>query len=163
MALSSGQKAALKAFIEADAGLNANPNTNVGNSIIAAVLNVAASPEFVVWRTSVGRDEITQADAWAWIEVDNLTVGKARIWEWLFEGVGSINASKANVRAGIAECWSGTAAKLAVQAAVLGVCKRPALLIEKIFSTGTGSTGSPAIMGREGTITTDEIEEARAS
>ena len=59
-----------------------------------------------------------------WVEVDNLTVGKARIWEWLFDNATTtINPSKANVRAGIAECWKGTAAKLAVQAAVLAHCK----------------------------------------
>lgn len=161
--LTPAQLQLVKAAILADPTLSAQPNTAAGNLVIANALHTEASPAFVVWRSSVTRDEITQ-NGFTWTEVDNLTVGKARIWDWLFENSsGTCNPSKPNVQAGIIECWSGTAGKVAVQAAVFVHCKRNASRLEKIFATGTGTTLSPAVMGYEGTITTDEIEQARVS
>lgn len=162
MALTTAQMQAIKAYIVADNTLNAQPNTNAGNSVIAGVLNAIASPTFTVWRTNVTQDEIMQ-NGFDWVQVDNLSVGKARIWEWLFNNSGrSMNPAKANVRAGIAECWKGTAAMLAVRAAVLAHCKHASNVLEKILASGTGSDADPATMGYEGTITPDEIEQARS-
>lgn len=161
--LTTEQLAALKAYIVADAGLNAQPNTNVGNAVIAGVLNANASPDFIVWRTSISMSSILRGFIAAdWTEVDGLTVGKARIWDWLRD-LDSVDPSSEAIRAAIEECWKGTAARLAVQGRVLASCKRVALLIEKIFATGTGSLAVPAVMGREGPVTPDEIEQARAS
>ena len=160
--LTTAQLQTLKAYIAADPTLSSQPNTNVGNSIIGGSMNALASPAFTVWRTSVALEEIT-SDGFTWTLVDALSAGTARIWEWMFDnGSRSINPSKANIRQGIADVWSGTAGKLAVQASVLGHCKRPALLIEKILATGTGSDAVPATMGYEGTVTPDEIEQARS-
>lgn len=160
--LTTAQLQAIKAAIDADPALTAYPNTPDGAFAIAAALNLPASPEFIVWRTSVAQDEIMQ-NGFAWVEVDSLTVGKARIWEWLFDnGDAAINPSKVNVRDGIAEVWKGTAAKLAVQAAVFAHCKRPATRLEKLLATGTGTTESPATMGYEGDINYQAVQQARA-
>lgn len=156
------QLQAIKAHIDADPVLSAFPNTPDGAFSIAAELNKPATPEFIVWRTYVTQDEIKQ-NGFAWVEVDSLTVGKARIWEWMFDnGNAAINPSKPNVRDGIAEVWKGTAAKLAVQAAVFAHCKRPATRLEKILATGTGTTESPATMGYEGDINYQAVQQARA-
>ena len=100
----------------------------------------------IVWKTSLQLEEIT-SNGFDWVRVDNLSVGKARIWEWMFGSeVKSINPSKPNIRAGIAEVWKGTAADLAVQATVLNHCKRPATRIEALYATGSGTTAAPSTL-----------------
>ena len=91
-----------------------------------------------------------------WTMVDNLANGKARIWEWMTD-LGVINPSKLNVRAGIAATWTGTAAMLAVKEAVLVHCKRKANILEKLLSTGIGTTADPATMAVEGSLTYQEV------
>jgi len=145
MSLSPTQLAALKAAIEADPTLSQIPNTTDGNFEIAAALNQVASPAWVVWRTSVSRREILQSDEFNWTRLDNLTIGKARIWTDIFVD-GTINPSKANVRTGVEAVWVGTAADLAVRAAVLAVCKANATRAQQLFSAGTGTTNSPATL-----------------
>jgi len=115
---------------------------------------------FVVWRTSVNQDEIMQ-NGFNWVQVDNLTVGKARIWEWLFDNQStSINPSKINVRAGIDEAWKGTAAMLAVRDAVYVHCKRFATIAEKALAVGLGTENSPGTLTFEGLFTANsEISE----
>lgn len=159
----TAQLQAIKAEIDADPALSAYPNTPDGAFAIAAALNLPASPEFVVWRTSVAQDEITQ-NGFNWTQVDGLSIGKARIWEWMFlNDSRAINPSKPNVRAGIIEVWSGTQAKLDVQASVFSHCKRAATRLEKILATGTGTTESPATMGYEGDINYQSVQQARNS
>lgn len=145
MTLTASQNSALKAAILADPALAAQPNTADGAFAIAASLNQTASPAWVVWRTNVTRDEI-MLNGFDWTRVDNLSVGKSRIWEWMFAAAQGINPSKANIRAGIDACWVGTAADLAVRAAVYVHCKLNATRAQKIFSTGTGSDATPATM-----------------
>ena len=92
-----------------------------------------------------------------------LNVGKARIWEWMFGTENkSINPSKPNIRAGIAEVWKGTAADLAVQATVLNHCKRGTSRIEALFAVGTGTAVAPASMGCEGLLPEMDISHSTA-
>ena len=157
--LTNEQLVALKAAILADpvlAPLTSGPGTDY--NAIAIALSAEASPAFVVWRTSVTRAELQDMDAFNWTVVDNLSTGsKYRIWEWMFGTTGSINPSKANIRAGIAATWVGNAQLLAVQAAVLAGCKRNATRVEKLFATGTGSDASPAVMTVEGGVSLGEV------
>jgi hypothetical protein len=152
MALTSEQYALLQAKILADPVLSAKPANSDGAYDIAAAMNLAASPDFIVWKTAVDQETITQ-NGFDWVRVDNLSVGKARIWEWLFGNpTRSMNPSKANVRAGIDECWKGTAADLAVRAAVYVHCKRNATRAEKLFASGVGTDATPATMSFEGQL-----------
>jgi hypothetical protein len=117
----------------------------------------AAHPTFIVWRTSVTQDEIMQ-NGFDWTRVDNLANGPARIWEWMFNNqVRAINPSKLNVRDGIEAVWKGTAADLAVRAAVYVHCKRNATKGEALFATGTGTTASPGALTFEGYISNGDI------
>lgn len=159
MSLSPEQLPALKAHIEADPTLSALPNTSDGNFAVASLLNLPAAPAFVVWRTSVALTEI-MSNGFDWARVDNLSVGKARIWDWMFR-IGSIDPSKPNIRAGIDATWVGTAADLAVRAAVYVHCKRAATRAEKLYATGAGSDAAPATMGFSGAVTSTEVETAR--
>lgn len=150
------QLATLKAVLLADQAL-AQYIIDYRDDLVRDYYNAASDPAFVVWRTSVTQDEIMQ-NGFDWVRVDNLSVGKARIWEWLFDnGSTSINPSKANVRAGIDEVWKGTAADLAVRAAVYVHCKRTANRVERIFATGVGSDAVPGLLTFEGEITTSDV------
>lgn len=156
MELTTEQKATLKSYIQAQQDIG--PMFADGNLLgVADALNVEAAPTFYAWRSSVTQDEIMQ-NGFNWVRVDNLSVGKARIWEWLFDNqTATINPSKANVRAGIAECWKGTAADLAVRLSVLQHCQRPVSRFERVFATGTGAAtndqgGGPGNIVVEGPI-----------
>lgn len=149
MYLTTEQQVTLKAAILADGTLN-QIYTDGDLGALASALNADSST--IVWRSSVTQDEIMQ-NGFDWVRVDNLSVGKARIWEWLFDNqTRTFNPSKVNVRAGIDETWKGTAADLAVRDAVYVHCKRNASVLESLFVTGTGTTASPALLGVEGDI-----------
>lgn len=159
MALTQAQADIAKAAILADpilGPLTSGPGTDY--QAIAAAMSAEATPAFVVWRTNVTRAELQDMDTFDWTVVDNLSTGsKFRIWEWMFGTTGSINPSKANIRAGIAATWVGNASLVAVQTAVLNACKRNATRLEKLFATGTGSSGSPAVLVVEGGLTLSEV------
>lgn len=158
--LTLAQKQALKADILADPAFAGLPMTSGAAHLIAEAYKVN-QPAYIVWRSSVSQDEIMQ-NGFDWVQVDNLSVGKARIWEWLFANEQkAMNPGKANVRAGVDECWKGTSAMLAVRAAIYVHCKRSANRGEKLFATGTGTDASPANMAFEGELTPDDVAEAR--
>ena len=159
MALTPTQLATLKAAILADPVLAAYPAGAASSYPIAAALNLTAVPTFIVWRTSVDPDEVMR-NGMDWTRVDNLSIGKARIWEWMTR-LGTFNPSKANIRAGIDATWVGTAADLAVRAVVYTHCKRSATRAEKLFATGTGSDADPAILVVEGNLSPDDVQQAR--
>lgn len=119
---------------------------------------------FVVWRTSVTRQEIQDDPGFNFTQVDNLSTGsKYRIWDWMFDNPNkTINATKQNIRDGIAATWTGNAQLLAIQAIVLAVCKRFAKRGEKLYATGAGTTGAPGALVFEGDITDSDIGAALA-
>lgn len=159
MALTPAQLQTLKTFIAGDATLNAQPNNGDGNDAIRMMIGLTASPDFWVWKTSVALRDLISDPAFDWTRVDNLSVGKSRILEQL-EAAGTVDPSQPNVRAGFSACFSA-AGDAATLAAILSDCRRKATRVEKLFATGTGSTGSPAIMTIEGGISTSDIESAR--
>jgi hypothetical protein len=115
-------------------------------------LNVVTA--VVVWKTSVTEAEILK-NGMDWTRVDNLGVGPSRIWEWMFK-FGSIDPSKANIRAGIEAVWKGTAADLAVRAAVFGHCRRVARRAENMLATFSGASpgteSNPKVLTFEGEV-----------
>lgn len=146
------QLTTLRTAVLADPALSA---VGRNDTELARLLNLPTT--FVCWRTLVPQDEIMQ-NGFDWVRVDNLSIGKARIWDWLFDNAQrAINPSKPNVRAGIVECWKGTAADLAIQAAVLTHCKRAATRAESILATGTGTDATPGAFGFEGQISINDI------
>lgn len=146
------QLSTLKAAVLADQELSA---VGRNDTELARLLNLPTS--FVCWRSLVTQDEIMQ-NGFDWVRVDNLSVGKARIWEWLFDNQQqSINPNKANVRAGIDECWKGTQADLNVRAAIYVHCKRAATRAESILASGTGTDATPGLFGFEGQVSVNDI------
>lgn len=157
MSLTTEQKATLKAYIESVPELMAQPHNGDGAYFVAQALQQEATPAFIVWKTSVDMDEIMR-NGMDWARVDNLTVGKARIWDWIGR-LGSFNASKVNIRAGIDAAWIGTAADLAVRAMIYTHCKRKANILEKLMATGTGTDADPATMTVEGALNYSEVQD----
>jgi len=154
--MTPAQLTVLKAALLADPALS-QWIAEYRDDLIRDYYNAPAEPAYIVWRSSVTQDEIMQ-NGFDWVQVDNLTVGKARIWEWLFDNPErSISPSKSNVRAGVDECWKGTASMLAVRAAVYVHCKRAANRVERLFAAGTGSDAVPGVMAFEGEITTSDV------
>lgn len=144
--LTNEQFAMLKAAVLAEPSLE-TAIANGADYLVAEWCN--ATSTHVVWKSQVSESEAMQGLDWT--RVDNLSVGKTRIWEWMFR-LGSINPAKPTVRAGIEATWVGTASDLAVRAAVYTYCKRFATNAEKALATGTGDNASPATLSFEGFI-----------
>lgn len=165
MALTTQQLAALKAGINADSELAAFPNNSDGAFSVAALLNQAASPAFYIWRDNVPVSEI-MLNGFDWTRVDNLTVGKSRIWEWMMS-TGSINPSQSNVRAGVLATFT-TAGDLANRNAVFSHCQRQATRAEKLLASGPGTSSTeqgvgPATATFYGNLSYQDVQEARNS
>lgn len=148
--LTPQQLATLKADIAADPVLSALPNTPDNAFVIAEAYNATAVPDFYVWKQSVSEAEILN-NGMNFTLVDGLTQGKRDEWSWIFRS-GAANPSKANIRAGIIDIWSGTAPKVANQVAIWSHCQKLATRAEKLFSTGAGTA---AVAGGTGPATTE--------
>ena len=152
--LTAAQLQTLKAAITAETDATFVSYREQGaTGLMANWLNEAAAPAFYIWRSSIPPTEYREKIVWT--EVDGLTVGKARIWEWVTENMtADLDASKANVRAGLAEVWP---ANQTTRGQLLAIANRAASRIEKLFASGTGSTASPATMAVEGPIRYEEF------
>jgi len=154
--LTLAQRAVLAADVNADPVLSAlQPSSNAIYQIIDAY-SEESSPVCVVWRTSIPAADYR--DAIVWTEVDTLNTGDARTFEWLTEGLTApIDASKSNVRQGIADAW---AANTATRSNLLAIAKRTANRLEKLFSTGACSSGNPSTMTVEGSLEYQDVLQA---
>lgn len=156
MALTPNQRTALKADIAADPTISGLPVNSDTSAAIADLYNQASSPAFTVWRTSVGTDEI-MSTGFIWTVVDGMTVGKARIWEWMMS-LGTLNPSKANIRQGLVDAFG---AGSAMANAITPTLKRVATRAERLFATGTGSDGTPGLLTFEGALSSHDVDDAR--
>ena len=143
--LTSEQNAAIKADILANPDLNAIPNTQDGAFAIADLYKQVVVPSFFIWRPEGQLVAEIMSNGFDWVRVDNLTVGRARIWDYMRD-IGTINGSKANQRAGVLAAFN-QAADLAMRLAIFGHLQRPATRIEKLFATGAGTTTTDQAVG----------------
>ena len=141
MLLSSGQKDTIRAYLLANA---------IGTTDLQAVaiLNTLVSPSYFVWRSKVTLTDVQASNTFDWTRVDNLTVGKARIWDWMFNSVDSMEPWRGNYRLGINAVWVGSAADLDVRTSVNLSCQRAVTNFEKLFVVQT--TDGPAQTGNRG-------------
>jgi len=133
---------------------------NIGQ--VVAYYNAPADPAFYVWRTSVSRSEMHSA--YVWTEMDGFNNVAKQFQFRLLIDEGQINPSLANVRTGLQDIFTG-AGFAGTRAAMIALCSRTALNVEKLFATGgTGAdAANSATMGREGTLSQADIEYAMAS
>lgn len=165
MSLTTAQLQTLKAAIDGDPVLAAKPLNSDGAFEIALILNTElAVPDFFVWRTRVPINEI-MGNGFDWTRVDNMTVGEARIWEYMTQ-LGFINPNMANVRAGINEAFKGTAADDGMRLAIYtNHLQKKATRIEKLFAIGSGTTSTNTGVGPATVtiteVTLNDVDEAR--
>ena len=161
MALTNSQTTILKAYINTSPDLSIQPIRADGANEIARLLNLEASPTFIVWKTSVPITEVGDAILATAINSSSaLQLQRLQAVTGDLSG-GFINPSKSDRRSIFDLIFSGTGAEATTRANLLTLWKRPALRIEKVFTTGIGSDVSPAIMTFEGTIDYQDVVQAR--
>ena len=156
--MTPAQLATLKAAILADPVLAAYPMNSDGDFAIAAALNLPASPDFIVWRSSLTPELSRSAIINGAVQLDNLTVGKRDAL--LYMAQGTLDCRIAAVRTALDDLC-GTQNTL--KASLLAAEKRKASVVEKILATGTGSDVSPGVTTFEGTISYQDVQLARGS
>jgi hypothetical protein len=165
--LTPAQLQTLKADILADPVLAAIPNNSDGNTLIAAAYNAPASPDYWVWRSFVSDSELYEATSpdgttWSWSIYIARSQGERDAWRQMVNMKGGIDAALVNERTGIADIFSG-APGLAQRTHLLAMGRRKATRGEKLFATGSGTTGSPSVMTVEEVFTYETVDMARAA
>ena len=159
--LTPAQQATLKTYIEANPTWMAYSHNSDGAFQIADDLQ--ADSTFIVWRTNVSEmeftnDESSEATNWNWSDYISRSVGEKAGYDRMFRE-GYVNPSKPNIRQGFVDVFSGGTG-VSQRTHMAAISKRAANLLEELFATGTGSTGSPGTMEIEGSIGYREILEA---
>ena len=185
--LTTTQSATLAADIAADPVLNALPHNSDGAFEIARQYNLPANPLFYVWRSDASVVDIFDAITWASMTpadvpsvADSAQVAAAQTTralicqakqinlQILLQGRQTLNATKLKVRQALTDSLTGVPAGVsganldAGWLAVKNVLYRPATRLEQLLATGgSGTTGQPATMGYEGSISYPEVEQIR--
>lgn len=111
---------------------------------------------FVVWRTEVPVSEYR--DGLVWTEVDTVTAGSARIWEWVTGQMTlPLETGKATVRQGLADAWGS---QTTTRANLIAIAKRFASHFEALYTTGTGTNASPGDLVLEGPLDVNDVSRA---
>lgn len=162
MALTSAQLQTLKAAINAETDpIFVQYRTDGNNGGMAAFYNENTSPAFIVYKSVVTTDQVGKAVNY--IAVEAMTdANRTRITTFY-----AMNPEQFEPRSDVRTFWSNTFSGAlggqgqASRDALDALWRRTATKGEKLFATGTGTTASPAALGWEGTITSDDIRLAR--
>jgi hypothetical protein len=159
MPLTPAQLATLKTNIQNTPALNSQPNTVAGNTAIASFYNSPASPSFTVWKTGVSIGEVGRTfNATELAGLTSLNTQRLQnLAAWLATGV---NPSLSSVRQFFDDIFSGAGGN-STRPALLALWKRFANNVEKLFATGTGNDANPATMTFEGTVSEQDVADAR--
>ncbi len=182
--LTSGQLATLKADIAANnttivvggvsTAIKDLPNNGDVNVEIANWYNGLASPDYWVWKSFVRDQDIysmpsVDATTWSWSIYIARSQGERDAWRQMVNMAGGVNPSLANVRAGVADIFSG-AGGAAQRTHLLTIGRRTATFAEKLLAAATvggvgnrGITSNPDTLAFEGSVTGADITAARNS
>lgn len=164
MTLTSPQLATLKAYINSVPAWAALPNDSDSALQIAASLNAPASPAWVVWRSSVPTLDIGRAVNYVAVAAMT-TANLDRVRMFCEMNPSSFNPSRSDIRTFMSDTFSGALGGQgqASRDALDALYRRNATLIEKVLSSGTGSTASPATLGYEDSIGYADVQAARSA
>lgn len=181
--MTPAQLATLKADILANPDLASQPLTNLGSIAIRDLYNTASTTD--VWRTEAPVKDIYDAIDWSKFTPADAADGTAiytnRVLliqtkqmnlQSMLQGRATVDASKANVRAGLRDAvialpagaaGASVAAGGASGVTVLTALTRKATRFEKLFSTSTATTGTVTanLLVLEGSVSSDDIQTAR--
>lgn len=162
MPLTNAQYTTLKTDILADPVLSVlAANGAVGQ--ISAAYNTVVSPPFVVFKSNVTTDEVGKAVNY--IAVEAMTTANQDRIKTFYQ----MNPVQFEPRLDIRTFWTNTFSGAlggqgqATRDALEALWRRNATRAEKLFATGTGTTGSPATLTFEGTISDGDVETALRS
>lgn len=162
MTLTVGQKATLKAAIQADSVAN-EFYVNGDLTGLAGWCNELRSPDFFIWRADVTRAEIyhttssaPESSTWNWNTYKAQNATEQNAWTQMFMG-DTADFRLPNLRAGVAAIFTGSAAQNAQRDHVLNIGKRRSTNAERALSVGTGSKADPATSSHNGAITTSDL------
>lgn len=165
--LTPNQLATLKADILADPAFATLKNSPDGRYAIAVAYNAVASPDFWVWKSYLTKSDAvnsTSADGttfnWTGNGFISRSLNEIAAWENLWNTSGAVNPSLAQVRAGFAAIFTGAGNAAANLTHLQAMARRKATRAEKLFSSGTGSSGTPATMGFEGVVAFADVDAA---
>lgn len=191
MTLNTTQVAALKADILASVDMNTLPTTSAGIYAIQQLYNAPSTTD--VWRTDASVSAITDAISWSiFTPADTMpaadaATGNAAIHQFngrllaiqtkqinlqsMLQGRTTVDASKANLRAGLRDAVTGLPAGAsgaaisaggAGGATVLNAMTRKATRFEKLFASTTATTGSITanLLVLEGAVSFGDVETA---
>lgn len=144
--LSPTQMATLKTTCNADQTCSALA-TAADDVGLAAWFNAADPGSCIVWRSDVRIEEANASMVWT--EIDAMTVGKARIWEWMSK-LGTLDARSTNIRQGLSDAFSSATS---TRTALIALAKRTATRAEKALSSGACTTANPSITTFVGNVT----------
>jgi hypothetical protein len=151
----------LKAAIAANATWRAIPNTSDGAFALALLLNATASPSFTVWKTSVLQNEVfsvLEGSALSGLTTANTN----RLMVAGIYATTGLNPSSADVRFLFDDVFSATSGAT-TRSRLLTLWKRLATEAEKVFAVGTGSDAVPATLTVEGSLSYQDVYDARNS
>lgn len=133
---------------------------------LAEFYNQFANPNYYVWKSTVAIPDLMRG-GFDWTRVDNLTVGKARIWEFM-TSAGTVNPSEPNVRAGFEATFAVEAGDQPCRQAIYNGASRLARYGEALYTVGTGTAPThhgigPAVLTFEGVITPTDVGQSRSA
>lgn len=181
--LTPEQLATLKAAILAETDPTfVAARTEGNNATMAAFYAADANPAFYVWRSVVNTDDVFDAISWASLTpvdipnvADSAQLAAAQTTralicqakqinlQILLQGRQTINATKLRVRQALTDSLQNVPAGVAGAPLDAGWTQVKATLYrsvnrgERLFATGTGTTGVPGLAGWEGVITRDDV------
>ncbi len=174
--MTPAQLTALKAFILADQTLAA---LGRNDTEVARLLNLPST--FYVWRSTTPADAVADAILWdrltpvdtpdgSAVQTNRLLLCQAKQMnlQVLLQGRENVGTGRSNLRAGLSDALLNvpSGAGGATQDAgwlgagrVKATITRLASVVEKVFATGTGTTGAPGVLVFEGSVGIADIGE----
>lgn len=134
---------------------------------IAEAYNLAQTPTFWVWKTSLVAKDIYEATdpdqgTWNWATYIGQSVQERDGWQTMLSA-GPLNPSLAQVRDAYTKIFGGTGAAATQRAHLLAMSRRAARRGEVLFTPLTscnGSSASPCAMAYEGQLSYSDINHA---
>jgi hypothetical protein len=158
----------LAADIAADPGLSQLPKNGDSAVVVAEAYNLAAVPDFWVWKTALQEQEVYESvvgtASWSWSTYKSQTVQDRDSWARMW-APGAVNPSLVQTRDGWQAIFGGQGASQAQVNYLLALGRRLATRTEKLYANtaqGAGSTAAPATMVFEGLLTSSLVEQAWA-
>lgn len=177
--MTPAQLATLKTDILNTPALSSLISSNPG--AITTFYNEVAAGPYVVWQTAFSVKTAYDQIIWAnltpndapdttqiWMNRSLACQGKQFNIQTILQGRESIDASKTRVRDGLQDgltqipSGAGGVLRSAGWTSLQTAMQRNATNVEKLFATGSGTTGSPSVMGFEGTVSDHDISSALA-